>query len=219
MISGLSRSAAACSAATSSTARKALSFLRKPICARLSSCSMKLWPLRCLEGEEGGHTHHQGAENFIADVEVVVGEAAALVGKDAVVRVLGGVFRHADAEGRPLLHALQDVIDAVGVVLCHSTLPGKDMVFLPHALLGPRDRGMMITGEGFHPVLVVGGALAQDFLAHHWNAEHLAEEVHHLLGPRQGAEVTVNDNAVEAVVNKRQEVAEQLGEYFHGRHR
>ena len=43
---GLSLSAAACSAATSSTARKALSFLRKPTWARLSSCSMKLWPLR-----------------------------------------------------------------------------------------------------------------------------------------------------------------------------
>jgi hypothetical protein len=42
---------------------------------------------------------------------------------------------------------------AVGVVLCHSTSPGKDMVFLPHALLGPRDRGMMITGEGLYPVL------------------------------------------------------------------
>jgi hypothetical protein len=28
-------------------------------------------------------------------------QAAALVGKDAVVRVPGGVFRHADAEGRP----------------------------------------------------------------------------------------------------------------------
>jgi hypothetical protein len=26
--------------------QEALSFLRKPICARLSSCSMKLWPLR-----------------------------------------------------------------------------------------------------------------------------------------------------------------------------
>jgi hypothetical protein len=49
-----------------------------------------------------------------------------------------------------------------------------------------------------HPVLVVGGALAQDFLAHHRNAEHVTEEVHHLLGPRQGAEVTVIDNAVEA---------------------
>jgi hypothetical protein len=35
---------------------------------------------------------------------------------------------------------------------------------------------------------------------------------HYLLGPRQGAEVTVNDNAVEAVVDERQEVAEQLGE-------
>ena len=46
MMAGLSRSAAACSAGTSSTARKALSVLRKPICARLSSCSIKLWPLR-----------------------------------------------------------------------------------------------------------------------------------------------------------------------------
>ena len=42
MISGLSRSAAACSAPTSATARKALSCLRKPIPARFSSCSMKL---------------------------------------------------------------------------------------------------------------------------------------------------------------------------------
>ena len=165
-----------------------------------------------LEGEEGGHTHHHGAENFIADVEVIVREAAALVGKDAVVRVLGGIFRHADAEGRPLLHAFENEVDAVSVVLRHSTLPGKDMVFLAHALLGPNDRSMMIAGEGFHPALVVGGALAQDFLAHHRNAEHLPEEVHHLLGPRQGAEVTVNDNAVEAVVDERQEVAEQLGE-------
>ena len=86
------------------------------------------------------------------------------------------------------------------------------MVFLAHALLGPHDRGMMIAGKGVDPVLVVSSALAQDFLAHYRNAEHLTEEVHHLLGPRQGAEVTVNDNAVEAVVDERQEVAEQLGE-------
>jgi hypothetical protein len=36
--------------------------------------------------------------------------------------------------------------------------------------------------------------------------------MHHLLGPRQAAEVTVNDNAVEAVVDESQHVAEQLGE-------
>src|SRR5262249_39738944 len=35
-----------CRAPTSSTARNALSFLRKVIFLRLSSCSMKLWPLR-----------------------------------------------------------------------------------------------------------------------------------------------------------------------------
>jgi hypothetical protein len=42
MMSGLNLSAAACNAATSSIARKELSFLRKPTCARVSSCSMKL---------------------------------------------------------------------------------------------------------------------------------------------------------------------------------
>jgi hypothetical protein len=33
-----------------------------------------------LEGEERGHTHHHRTENFIANVEVVLREAAALVG-------------------------------------------------------------------------------------------------------------------------------------------
>ena len=85
------------------------------------------------------------------------------------------------------------------------------MVFLAHAFLGPNDRSTMVAREGFHPALIVGGALAQDFLAHYRNAEHLTEEIHHLLGPRQGAEVTVNDNAVEAVVDEDEKAAEQLG--------
>src|SRR3954463_9364170 len=110
MMSGLNRSAAACSAATSSTARKALSFLRKPTFARLSSCAMKLWPevVRRVEGEERGHTHHHRTENLIADIEVIVGEAATLASEDAVMRVLGGIFRQADTEARTLLHALED---------------------------------------------------------------------------------------------------------------
>src|SRR6185503_13890404 len=73
-----------------------------------------------------------------------------------------------------------------------------------------------IAGEGFHPVLVVGGALAQDLLADDRYADHPTEEVHHLLGPRQPAEVAVNDNAVEAVVDEGQQIAKQLGEDFHG---
>jgi hypothetical protein len=90
------------------------------------------------------------------------------------------------------------------------------MVFLAHALLGPFDRQAMIAGEGFHPGLVVGGAPAQDLFVHHGKADHVPEEVHHLLGPRQPAEVAVNDNAVEAVVDEGQQIAEQLGEQFHG---
>src|SRR5208337_700423 len=44
-------------------------------------------------------------------------------------------------------------------------------------------------------------------------------EVHHLLGLRQGAQITVNDNAIEAVINKNQEIAEQLDEGVHGKPR
>jgi hypothetical protein len=47
-------------------------------------------------------------------------------------------------------------------------------------------------------------------------ADHLTEKVHDLLGPREPAEVAVNDNAVEAVVDERKQVAEQLGEQLHG---
>jgi hypothetical protein len=62
----------------------------------------------------------------------------------------------------------------------------------------------MIAGERFDPGLVVGGALAQDLLADRRNADHVTEEVHHLLGSRLAAEVTVNDNAVKAMVDERQ---------------
>src|ERR1700739_1199571 len=73
-----------------------------------------------LEGEEGSDAHHHGAENFIADIEVVMREAAALAGEDAVVWILGGILRHADPEARPLFHTLEDEINAIGVPLCHS---------------------------------------------------------------------------------------------------
>src|ERR1700739_2635544 len=59
----------------------------------------------------------------------------------------------------------------------------------------------MVGGVGFDPGLVVGGAPAQDLLADRRNTDHVAEEVHHLRRPRQAAEVTVNDNAVKAVVD------------------
>src|SRR3974390_2021777 len=55
MISGLNRSAAACSAATSSTARKALSFLRKPICACRGAIQSDAAMLSIRESREAWH--------------------------------------------------------------------------------------------------------------------------------------------------------------------
>ena len=77
----------------------------------------------------------------------------------------------------------------------------------------------MIACEGFHPVLVVSGALAQDLPADHGNAHDLMEEVHHPLWSRQPAEVAVYDDAVEAVVDEGKQAAEQLGEQVHGKPR
>jgi hypothetical protein len=91
-----------------------------------------------------------------------------------VMRVFGGIFQYADSEGRPLLHALEDIVDAVGAFLCHASLPRHDMVLLAHPLLGPFDRQPVIAREGFHSGLVVGGPLAQDLLANHRNADHPA---------------------------------------------
>jgi len=64
--------------------------------------------------------------------------------------------------------------------------------------------------------LVIAGALPEHFFAHHGEAQNLTEEVHHLLGSGQPAQVAVNDHAVEAVVDKGQQISESLRELFHG---
>src|SRR5580693_5520179 len=127
MMAGLSRSAAACSAATSSTARKALSFLRKPISARFSSCSMKEWPLSqyvAWNGKKPGYTDNDRSQNFIADVEVVMGEAAPLLCQNSVIRILGGILRDGDAEGAALFHAFEEEVNPVSVGLLHPVQSG-----------------------------------------------------------------------------------------------
>jgi hypothetical protein len=52
----------------------------------------------------------------------------------------------------------------------------------------------------------------------HRSAIDLAEEVDHVLGAAEPRQIAVNDDAVEAVINEGQQVAEQPGEEFHGQH-
>jgi len=89
-----------------------------------------------------------------------VGEAAALVSDNPVVGVLGGIFRHGDAEGGSDLHAFENEVHAVGIVAHYAALPAADKILLAHALLGPFEGDAMIAGEGLNPVLVVAGPLA-----------------------------------------------------------
>jgi hypothetical protein len=58
----------------------------------------------------------------------------------------------------------------------------------------------MIAGEGFHPVLVIGGARAQHLLAHRHDPDDLAEEVYHLLGARQVNVTASATNLIEVLV-------------------
>jgi hypothetical protein len=43
-----------------------------------------------------------------------------LVRQDAMIGVLGRVLGQADAEGRPLFHAFEDEVHAIGVLLDHA---------------------------------------------------------------------------------------------------
>ena len=70
----------------------------------------------------------------------------------------------------------------------------------------------MVARVNLHPSPVIVGALAEDFFVGYRNAENLVEEVDHLFGSRQTAQVAVDDDAVEAVVDKNEQVVEQLCE-------
>src|SRR4029077_11880481 len=60
------------------------------------------------------------------------------------------------------------------------------------------------------PAPVDGNPLAQDTLADPLNADHLTEEMRHLFGARQRAQITAEDNALEAAVDQCVEIADSL---------
>src|SRR5215470_10643241 len=113
--------------------------------------------VRGLKGKEAGHAHDHGAQDGIAQIEVVMREAAALPGEDTIVRVRGGVLGSRGAEGRALLHALQNEINAVLVPVLHTTQGELKIVLLPHPCLCPFDGDMMVAGKSLDPALVLAG--------------------------------------------------------------
>src|SRR5713226_3433524 len=168
-----------------------------------------------LERKERRHANHYRSEDLIADIKVVVRETAALTRQNAMVGILRGKLGNANAERAPLLHAFEDEVDAIGVVLHYAAQMGEHVILLAHALLGPLDGKPVIGGVGLHPVPVLFGALTQDSLVDHRNTDDIAEKVDYLLGPRQTTQVPVDDDAVEAMVYKDKQAAKQLCERLH----
>ncbi len=74
---------------------------------------------------------------------------------------------------------------------------------------------MVIASVSLHPALVIFGAPVKHVFIHHRNAQDLAEEIDHLFGARQTAQVAMDDDAVEAVVYKNEQAVEQLCEQLH----
>jgi len=112
-----------------------------------------------------------------------VGESARLMRQDAVVGILRGILRHADPKRPALFHALEDEVDAIGILLHQAAHRRQNVVFLAHTFSRPLNGDLVIAREGFHPVPVIVGPLAQNFLAHHRNPQHRAKEMNHLFGP------------------------------------
>ncbi|MBK5291128.1 MAG: hypothetical protein JJE04_05440 [Acidobacteriia bacterium] len=121
----------------------------------------------------------------------------------------------ARTERRALLHAFEDEVDPVGIVLHHPSQMREYVVLLADALLGPFDGWLVIAGVSFHPVPVHFSALTQDGLLDDWNTDDIAEKVDCLLGPRQTTQVPVDDDPVEAMVYKYKQAAKQLCERLH----
>jgi hypothetical protein len=76
---------------------------------------------------------------------------------------------------------------------------------------------LLIAGVGLHPVAVIVGALAEHFLAHHRDVQDVTDKMDHLFRPGETAEIAVDDDAIEAVVYKIEQITEEAGEEFRGK--
>src|SRR5215471_6049863 len=87
---------------------------------------MAVEPIGGVKGQEGSHSEHQGSQDWIADIKVVVGKAAAAFAQDLVIRISRGELGLSRAQRRPLLHALEDEVDPIALGSCHAAQPRLD---------------------------------------------------------------------------------------------
>ena len=111
---------------------------------------MTVEPIGGVKGQERSHSQHQGSQSWVADIKVVVGEAAAAFAQDLVIRISGGELGLSRAQGGSLLHALEDEVDPIALGSFHAAQQRLDKLFLFNALLCPLDGNVMVSGKAFY---------------------------------------------------------------------
>jgi hypothetical protein len=169
---------------------------------------MTIDPVAGGEGEKRTDAQDDGAEDFIANVEVVVGVTRPLPPEDAIVRILGRVLRLTGAEVGAGFRGFADEVDAKALATLHGHEIGPRAVFLAKAFLlhvgvGPLEGNVMVTSEGLHPMLVILRSLPQHLLGNGIDAVHVAEEIDDVLGTSEQREIALNDDAIKTVVYAR----------------
>lgn len=177
---------------------------------------MAVEPIGGVKGQEGSHSQHQGSQSGVADIKVVVGEAAAAFAQDLVIRISGGELGLSRAQGGSLLHALEDKVNPIALGSFHAAQQRLDKLFLFNPLLSPLDGNVMVSGKPFHPALVVVRPLSQHLFGNQRDTHDLVKEVNHVLRTRQHREITVDHDTVETVIDKNDQVAIQTHKRFHG---
>ncbi len=76
--------------------------------------------IRGVEREKRCDANDNRPEHLVPDIEVVMREAAALVGENPMVRIFCRVLRHADTERPALFHAPENEVNAKNVLLFHA---------------------------------------------------------------------------------------------------
>jgi hypothetical protein len=168
-----------------------------------------------LKRKERSRAHDHRPQLLVADVEVVVCEAASLASQNTVVGIGGGEAGNRGAERLALLHAFENEIHAMPPGPFHAAQGGTHIVLLAHLRLRPFDGDGVVACKRLHPSLILVGPARQHFLADHRLAHYVLEEMNHLPGPGQTAHITVNHHRVKTVVCKQKQAAKQLCKRLH----
>jgi hypothetical protein len=106
-----------------------------------------------------------------------------------------------------LFHAFEDEIDAESLPLLQAAQRGQHVIFFANAFGGPFNGDLVVAGVSLYPALIIVRPLAENFFVHYRNAEHLPDKMHYLFGPRESIEITIDHDAVEAVIYKNEKIA------------